>query len=214
MSRSMADYYEARAPEFEVVYDKPERQEDLAKLRSWLTEEARGATVLEIACGTGYWTGVAAATAKAIVATDFNRSPLEIARAKGLGPHVVFAQADAYALPDYGRAFDAGMAHFWWSHVSVADQQRFLTHFASKLGRTARLLMIDNTFVASSMTAPSRTDALGNTYQTRRLQDGSEYEIVKNFPTPAELRGALEKYATAVNIFQLQYYWAVSAVLR
>ena len=134
MSRSMADYYQARAPEFEIVYDKPERQADLAKLRSWLAEEARGATVLEIACGTGYWTGVAAAAAKAIVATDFNPGPLEIARSKCLGPHVVFAQADAYALPDYGHAFDAGMSHFWWSHVSVADQQRFLAHFASKLG--------------------------------------------------------------------------------
>ena len=213
MSRSMADYYQARAPEFEIIYDKPERQADLAKLRSWLAEEARGATVLEIACGTGYWTGVAAATAKAIVATDFNLGPLENARSKGLEPHVVFAQADAYALPDYGPAFDAGMAHFWWSHVSVADQQRFLAHFASKLRREAKLLMIDNTFVASSMTAPSRTDAFGNTYQTRRLRDGSEYEIVKNFPTHAELRGALERHSTAVDILQLQYYWAVSAVL-
>ena len=36
-----------------------------------------------------------------------------------------FAQADGYALPAYGLAFDAGMAHFWWSHVSVADQRGF-----------------------------------------------------------------------------------------
>ena len=126
---------------------------------------------------------------------------------------MTFAQADAFALPDYGLAFDAGMAHFWWSHVSVADQQRFLAHFASKLRQGAKLLMIDNTFVAGSMTAPSRTDALGNTYQMRRLQDGSEYEIVKNFPTAAELRSALERHSTAVNILQLEYYWAVSAAL-
>ena len=71
MSKSMADYYQARAPEFEIVYDKPERQADLATLRSWLAEEARGTTLLEVACGAGYWTGVAAATAKAVVATDY-----------------------------------------------------------------------------------------------------------------------------------------------
>lgn len=209
----MADYYQARAPEFESVYDKPERQADLARLRSWLADEARGATLLEVACGTGYWTAIAAATAKAIVAIDFNAAPLQMARSKGLGPHVTFAQADAFTLPDYGLAFDAGMAHFWWSHVSVADQQRFLAHFASKLRQGAKLLMIDNTFVAGSMTAPSRTDALGNTYQMRRLQDGSEYEIVKNFPTAVELRSALERHSTAVNILQLEYYWAVSAAL-
>jgi len=209
----MADYYQARAPEFEAVYDKPERQSDLARLRAWLAEEARGATLLEVACGTGYWTSVAAATAKAIVATDFNSAPLEIARSKGLGSHVTLAEADAFALPDYGLPFDAGMAHFWWSHVSLADQQRFLGHFASRLRKGAKLLMMDNNFVAGSMTPPSRTDALGNTYQTRRLQDGSTYEIIKNFPTQAQLAGALASRCTAVEILQLRYYWAVSAVL-
>ena len=213
MSGSMADYYQARAPEFEFVYDKLERQADLAELKSWLTEEARDGTVLEIACGTGYWTEAAAVAAKAIVATDINPGPLEIARSKGLGPHVVFAQADVYALPDYGYAFDVGMAHFFWSHVSIVDQQKFLAHFASRLQPSAKLLMIDNTFVAGSSTAPSRTDAFGNTYQRRRLQDGSEYEIVKNFPTHAQLRSALGPYCGAMNILQLQYYWAVSAEL-
>ena len=167
MSASMADYYQARAPEFENVYDKPERQSDLNKLRTWLADEARGSTLLEVACGTGYWTSVAATSAKAIVATDFNLAPLEIAHSKDLGPHVTFAQADAFALPDYGLGVDAGMAHFWWSLVSVADQQRFLAHFASKLRQAAKLLMIDNNFVLGSMTPASRTDALGNTYQKR-----------------------------------------------
>src|SRR5882672_10040425 len=127
----MSDYYQARANEYESVYDKPERQDDLQRLRVWLAEEACGRSILEVACGTGYWTAVAASTASAIVATDCNPAPLEIARAKGLGAHVRFEQADAFALPDYGMAFDAGMAHFWWSHVSLADQQRFLGHFAS-----------------------------------------------------------------------------------
>jgi demethylmenaquinone methyltransferase/2-methoxy-6-polyprenyl-1,4-benzoquinol methylase len=213
MPASMADYYQARAPEFERVYDKPERQADLSKLRAWLADEARGSTLLEVACGTGYWTGVAATTAKTIVATDFNASPLEIARSKGLGVHVTFAQADAYALPDYGLAFDAGMAHFWWSHVSVADQQPFVDHFTSRLCQGAKLLMIDNTFVAGSMAPVSRTDELGNTFQLRHLQDGSEYEIIKNFPSHAQLRSALGAHCAAVDILQLQYYWAVSAVL-
>jgi demethylmenaquinone methyltransferase/2-methoxy-6-polyprenyl-1,4-benzoquinol methylase len=72
MSKSMADFYRARAPEFEIVYDKPERQADLATLRCWLAEGgARGTTALEVTCGAGYWTGVAAAAAKAVVTTDY-----------------------------------------------------------------------------------------------------------------------------------------------
>lgn len=213
MTSSMSDYYQARAREYERVYGKPERQEDLGRLKAWLAEEARGRMVLEVACGTGYWTAVAAGTARAVLATDLNPGPLEIARAKGLGAHVGFEAADAFALPDYGIGFDAGMALFWWSHVSVADQGRFLEHFASRLLPGAKLLMMDNNYVARSMTPISRHDALGNTYQVRRLESGAEYEIVKNFPSTEDLQRALAPVCARVDVLQLPHYWAVSATL-
>jgi ubiquinone/menaquinone biosynthesis C-methylase UbiE len=209
----MRAYYQARAGEFESVYDKPERQDDLRQLRAWLAEQVRGRTVLEVACGTGYWTAVAAATAKAIVATDLNPGPLEIACGKGLGAHVTFVQTDAYALPDHEGRFEAGMAHFWWSHVALADQQRFLAHFASKLGKGAKILMIDNNLVPGSSGPISRMDDLGNTYQRRTLASGVEYEILKNFPTTAELRKAFSGLCTEVKVLQLPYYWALSTQL-
>jgi ubiquinone/menaquinone biosynthesis C-methylase UbiE len=209
----MREYYQARAAEFESVYDRPERQDDLCQLRAWLAEKVRGYRVLEVACGTGYWTAVAADTAKAIVATDLNPGPLEIARGKGLATHVTFVQADAYALPDHEGPFDVGMAHFWWSHVALADQQRFLAHFASRLGKGAKLLMIDNNLVPGSSGPISRTDDLGNTYQLRKLASGAEYEILKNFPTPAELQKAFGRLCTEVEVLQLPYYWALSGTL-
>ena len=211
-SSSIVDYYEARASQLEAVYDRPERQADLLVLRHWLAREAQGLTLLEVACGSGYWTRVAASTAKAILAIDCNPSPLALARSKNLGPHVTFARADAFALPTVAAQFDGGMAHFWWSHVSLADQQRFLVHFASKLRNRAKLLMIDNNFAAGS-TPISRRDALGNTYQRRRLAGGEEYEIIKNFPTGEELRHSLEGRCASVTVLQLEHYWAVSALL-
>jgi SAM-dependent methyltransferase len=210
---SMTDYYQARAYEYERVYHKPERQGDLDRLRTWLADEARGHTLLEVACGTGYWTSVAATTARAIVATDINPAPLEIARAKGLSCGVRFLQADAFALPPYGLPFDAGMAHFWWSHVAVAEQERFVEQFAARLSKGAKLLMIDNNFVHASSSPISRTDALGNTYQIRRLESGGDYEVLKNFPTTADLQRVLAKRCGSVNILQLPHYWAVSARL-
>jgi SAM-dependent methyltransferase len=214
MRSPIADYYQARAREYERVYDKPERQEDLVRLKAWLAEQARGRTILEVACGTGYWTAIAAGTARAIVATDLNPGPLAIARAKGLGAHVRFAEADAFALPDYEGGFDAGMALFWWSHVLVADQRRFLEHFAAKLRPGAKLLMMDNNYVAQCMSPISRRDALGDTYQVRRLESGAEYEIVKNFPSTGDLQRALAPVCARVNVLQLPHYWAVSATLR
>jgi len=213
MTPSMTDYYQARAQEYESVYDKPERQEDLHRLRAWLAEEARGRTMLEVACGTGYWTAVAASTASAIVATDLNAGPLQIARCKGLGAHVRFDRADAFALPDYGMPFDAGMANFWWSHVSLADQQTFLGQFASKLGPRAKLLMIDTNYVPRSSTPIARKDALGNTYQVRRLESGAHHEVLKNFQTTKELQSAFGGICDRIDVLQLPHYWALSASL-
>jgi len=102
---------------------------------------------------------------------------------------------------------------FWWSQVSVADQQQFLMHFACKLRNRAKLLMIDNTFTAGS-TPISRRDPVGNTYQRRRLASGDDYEILKNFPTGEELRRSLEGACASMTVVQLKHYWAVSAVLK
>jgi len=65
-----------------------------------------------------------------------------------------------------------------------------------------------------SSTPISRTDEQGNTYQTRRLDDGSEYEVLKNFPTEPELRAAVGDFATNVQIELLRYYWVLSYATR
>jgi SAM-dependent methyltransferase len=209
----MHAYYEARAREYEDVYAKPERQADLARLKAWLAEEARERAILEIACGTGYWTAIAAATARVILAIDHSAASLELARSKALGPRVDFALADAYALPDFPRAFDCGMAHFFLSHVPNARRSAFLSDFASRLCPGAKLLLIDNAFVVGSSTPIARRDDAGNTYQLRTLKTGERHEVLKNFPTRREIATALGSVASQVDVLQLTYYWAARAIL-
>jgi demethylmenaquinone methyltransferase/2-methoxy-6-polyprenyl-1,4-benzoquinol methylase len=64
----MEAYYARRAAEYEKIYDKPERQTDLARLRSEIPAMFTGERVLEIACGTGYWTPLIAAQAESVMA--------------------------------------------------------------------------------------------------------------------------------------------------
>ena len=52
----LVSYYSRRAAEYERIYRRPERQTDLSTLRQMLSDELRGRDILEIACGTGYWT--------------------------------------------------------------------------------------------------------------------------------------------------------------
>ena len=51
------------------------------------------------------------------------------------------------------------------------------------------------------------TDAEGNAYQNRRLDDGSTHEVLKNFPSPQELQARLERFGNDVRCTEYEYYW-------
>ena len=96
---TLADYYARRAPEYERIYQKPERQEDLRTLRARVAQTFAGRRVVEIACGTGWWTEILAGTAHSVTATDINDEVLAVARAKGLDrARVSFQRCDAFDL--------------------------------------------------------------------------------------------------------------------
>jgi len=204
----MESYYARRAAEYEKIYDKPERQADLAQLRQDIPALFKGERVLEIACGTGYWTPLIAERAESVLAVDYNEETLAIARSKRYPKrNVRFEQADAYALPAWPEKSSACYAGFWWSHVLLEKLDAFLGHLASRLEKGARVAFMDNRYVEGSSTPISRRDDGGNTYQTRRLADGSSHEVLKNFPTAAEMRSRLARFGTDVGFAEYQYYW-------
>ncbi len=212
----LLDYYRRRAWQYEAVYAKPERQADLARLRKDLPKHFKDARVLEIACGTGYWTGVIAQAAKSVLATDLAEEPMLIAQSKPYpGANVRFACADAYALPAQLGRFDAAFAGFWWSHVPRERIGAFLSSVHARLERGAKVVLLDNRFVSSSSTpALGDADAQGNTYQLRKLEDGSQWRVLKNFPAEEALREMLAPHASAISYHELEYYWLLEYRLK
>jgi demethylmenaquinone methyltransferase/2-methoxy-6-polyprenyl-1,4-benzoquinol methylase len=205
-------YYASRAPEYEAIYDKPERQAELAWLRSHVADFARGRRVLEVACGTGYWTAQLAHAARSVLATDVTDEVLALARARGLPSDVVtFAHADAFRLDAIAGTFDAAFAGFWWSHIPRADGARFLAGLHGRLTRPARVLLLDNRYVEGSSTPISRADDAGDTYQQRRLADGTTHEVLKNFPSAGEVRQVLEAAGAAATwVRESTHFWHAS----
>lgn len=205
---SLAAYYVQRAGEYERIYAKTERQADLKRLRSFVEHAFAGADVLEVACGTGYWTEILARSAASVLATDINEEPMAIARSKRLDlEKVTFQNADAYALPSFPRRFSAGFSGFWWSHIPRCQLRAFLCGFHSVLSPGAKVVFINNVYVGASSTPIARVDEHGDTYQVRRLEDGSTHEVRKNFPTNPELLAAVDGLASEVRIERLKYYW-------
>lgn len=209
----LVDYYAKRAPEYDRIYEKPERQEDLGKLRETVRETFRGEDVLEIACGTGYWTQDLADVARSVTAVDINESVLEIARRRRGAERVRFEIADVYVLPELPPS-SACLCAFWWSHMPKGRIGQFLAGLHKKLMPGATVMFMDNCYVEGSSTSFSHKDAEGNTYQTRTLDDGSTHEVLKNFPTEEELRQAVAGAAEFVSFRALTYYWIFTYRLR
>lgn len=223
--QDMARYYAQRAQQYERVYHKPERQTDLRAMEAWVRDHFRGRRVLEIAAGTGWWTVHGAAEARDWLATDLNDETLAIARAKPLPAAARCARLDAYTLlppagdadPWAGQAgpgpFDAAFAGFWWSHVPLARLDGWLDMLHARLPSGARVAFLDNRYVPGSSTPIARTDADGNQYQQRPLDDGSVHEVVKNFPDRDGAVARLGPRACEVRWQDFAHYWVLSYAL-
>lgn len=205
---SLREYYNHRADSYEEVYKKPERQNDILLLQAELVERLKDQVVLEVACGTGYWTQFFSRTASQVTATDQSKETLEIARSKAYSrQNVNFKIADAYLLESVTGKFTAGFAGFWWSHIPKNRIQPFLTQFHSKLEKGSKVLITDNQYVEGSNHPITNVDHEGNTYQTRLLPDGSRHKVLKNFPSHDEILHSISPFSTQIEIKYLRYYW-------
>jgi demethylmenaquinone methyltransferase/2-methoxy-6-polyprenyl-1,4-benzoquinol methylase len=207
----IVDYYAKRAAEYERIYAKPERQADLSALRARICRMFVGKRVLELACGTGYWTEVIAGDAREVLALDVNEEVLEIARQKSIPMEKVrYRIADSYELPDLGRRHDALFAGFWWSHVPLRRLDAFLKSATAAVAPGALVVFLDNRYVEGSSTPVARTDAEGNGYQVRKLEDGSTHEVLKNFPSEGELIRRASLHGWGAHVELLEHYWLLS----
>jgi len=205
----MQSYYAARAEEYDAVYRKPERQSDLRMIEQWLPSALRGRRILEIACGTGYWTQFLAPVASSIVAIDSAEETLRIARARVPSANVSFAVGDAYAPSQEGGPFNAAFAGFWFSHVPFERRGEFLRALDAALEPGAKVVFLDNLFVEGSSSAISERDDRGNTYQLRRLGDGTMHRVLKNFPSEGELHALVSSgLARSPRYTAWSYFWA------
>jgi ubiquinone/menaquinone biosynthesis C-methylase UbiE len=208
VSRDLADYYRRRAREYDDVFAQPVLRADLGALGLRLRALLAGKAVLEVAAGTGYWTAVYADDARSVLATDINREVLDIATARRAWPaSVEFRLADAFDLGQLPGSFEAAFVGFFWSHVPLGDIDRFLAAVTGPLEPGALVIIVDNNYVEGRNHPVTDRDAQGNTYQRRRLADGSEWKLLKNFPTPDDLVRELSRVGSGVEIESWGHYW-------
>ncbi len=215
ITEQSAQFYAKIASNHDRVYDKAERQDDLAAMRGHVAEVLRGHTVLELACGTGYWTRIIAETADKVVATDINPEMIAMAQLRKLDPaKVALRVADARDLPADIGDFTAVFIGFWWSHVKREEYERFLARLKAKVGKDVLLVLLDDDYVEGSSETVARTDLEGNTYQIRSTPEGERYEIPKTYPSDSALRKKLASSVREIKIVRNEFYWMLSCRLK
>ena len=214
ITEQSAQFYAKSASNHDRVYDKPERLHDLAAMRTHVADALRGHVVLELACGTGYWTSIIAASADSVVATDINAEMIALAKLRALpSDKVTLRVADANALPDDIGSFTAVFIGFWWSHVKRETQERFLAQLRAKLGDIL-VVLLDDAYVEGSSDTVARTDMEGNTYQIRVAPDGERYEIPKTYPSDSALRKKLASSVREIRVVRTEFYWMLTCRLK
>ncbi|MFX1254819.1 MAG: class I SAM-dependent methyltransferase [Promethearchaeota archaeon] len=211
----MEEYYKRRANEYEEIYYRADksRREEIQKITITFQNLLKGRKILEIACGTGYWTQFLSETAQSIVATDLVPEVLEIAKRKQYKCPVSFLIEDAYDLSFEANSFDGGLANFWFSHIPKRDIDSFLEGFHRVLQCDSRVFIADNVFMPDiGGTLVTKKGDKDNTYKLRQLKDKSEYLVLKNYYTVDELLAIFQKHVpefTQENIFYGTCFWYV-----
>jgi len=213
------EYYNRRAQEYEQIYHRedPLREAELRAMSEAMCRTLARRDVLEVACGTGYWTERLAACADSILATDASLEMLEIARSKSMPPSVSFAQADAFDLATSGDSFNGALANFWFSHVPMSRIPEFLRGLHGRLAQTgkgagSRVFMADNCYQEGIGGELVEIDGSEDTFKRRTLSDGSEYVILKNYYDADRLTDIFAAFSSEIDIQVGTCYWWVSYV--
>lgn len=166
----MKEYYARRAAEYDDTswgaFDDTERE----AVERFVASLAPG-RVLDIGCGTGYLTRLLRGT---VVAVDQSTEMLEFARRHV--PDAKFIRADVPPLPFADGMFDLAFSSAVYSHIEAAATR---AEFCAEALRVARAVVI-----LEQAWRPGRTH---ESFELRRLLDGSEYQVFKRYFTPDEL---------------------------
>lgn len=199
-------YYRARAPEYDqtTTPDTDPYAPAAATIRAALRAAQLRGRVLELAAGTGQWTGLLAELAGELTATDASPEMLALNAAKLGDPRIEYRVADVFGL-EPSADYDVVFFGFWLSHVPRARFDAFWGIVDGLLEPRGRAIFVDEG--AHFLWREDWLDADADVVR-RRLANGTEHRAVKVLWRPDELqRRLIESVWDAVVHAEQPFYW-------
>ena len=214
-NQQVAKYYAQLGEALEDKYLEPDMDEDIDDMSIHLGNVLAGHKVLELGCGTGFWTEVAAESAESVLAVDINPSLIEIARERPMTEgKVTFRVADALDLPEDIGSFTAVLVSFLWSHLNKKEQEQLLATLKKRLAKDTLLVILDDAFVEGFSETIARTDPDGTTYQILSTPEGERFEVAKSYQSDSALRKRLGTTVKEIKIERIEFFWILTCRLK
>jgi SAM-dependent methyltransferase len=204
-------YYRARAAEYDAT-STPESdgfEADTNRIRDALRAFAPRGRVLELAAGTGQWTGILAENADELVVTDASPEMLELNRSRvGERPNVRYGVVDALA-PSVSGPFDVAFFGFFLSHVPLGRLEAFWAALDGLLAPDGRVFFVDEG--RHELWREDWIDRDAGIVR-RPLTDGSVHRAVKVLWRPDELSFRLGEMGWDASVQGSgPFYWGTAA---
>ncbi|MET0982623.1 MAG: class I SAM-dependent methyltransferase [Telluria sp.] len=214
-NQQVAKYYALLGEALEDKYLEPDMDEDIDDMSIHLGNVLAGHTVLELGCGTGFWTEVAAESAASVLAVDINASLVDIARERPMAEgKVTFRVADALDLPEDIGTFSAVLVSFLWSHLNKKEQEQLLATLKKRLGKDVLLVLLDDAYVEGFSETIARTEPDGTTYQILTTPEGERIEVAKSYQSDSALRKRLGTVVKEIKIERIEFFWILTCRLK
>ena len=211
------EYYRARASEYDEWFLRQGRYDrGEAHKERWFAEarqlqealanfEPRG-DILELACGTGWWTEHLLPYVHTLTAVDASEEVLALNRRRIQSDRVNYIQADLFTW-EPERRFDTIFFSFWLSHVPPERFETFWHSLRGWLNPDGRVFFIDSSYEASSTAKDQQLRGRDESAVTRHLNNGRTFEIVKVFYQPKALEGRLERLGWSAEVEQTDTFF-------
>ena len=205
-------YYRARAAEYDETSPSPEDDQfaaDSGRIREALRAFAPRGRILELAAGTGQWTGLLADFADELVVTDASPEMLDLNREKtGPRDNVRYEVADALGLdPTADR--DVVFFGFFLSHVPPGRFESFWSLLEGLLAPDGRVFFVDEG--RHFLWREDWVDESAGVVR-RPLSDGTSFRAVKVLWTADELEARLESLGWDASVQDATpFYWGTAS---
>jgi hypothetical protein len=123
--------------------------------------------------------------------------------------NIQFFLGDAYNPPVSFPKFTGCMTNFLFSHIPKKEIDSFLQTIHQRLSQNAFIMFTDSNYIEGQGGTLIKKTEETDTWKRRKLNNGEEYDVLKNYYTKEELEKIFTKYTKKIEIQYLTNFWIV-----